>query len=160
MINEKYLLSGALVILIAAAVFSHKSYKVERIINAPPEVVWGVLMDTGSYGDWNPVFIKVVGAYEPGGTVQNTFQSPSGETFDVTNRVTEVVPQKLLRQKGGVTGIITFDHQWQLEPVEGGTRVTQYEIDRGLYVWFWDDSWIISSYTKTLDALAEQVAAR
>ena len=158
--DMKYLLSGAVLVLIAAAVFSNKTYKVERVINASPDAVWDVLMDTASYGDWNPVFIKVVGSYEPGGTVQNTFQSPSGETFDVTNRVTEVVPQKLLRQKGGMTGIITFDHQWQLEPVEGGTRVTQYEIDRGLYVWFWDDSWIIPSYTKTLDALAEQVAAR
>ena len=158
--DMKYLLSGALVLLIAAAVFSNKTYKVERVINASPDAVWDVLMDTASYGDWNPVFIKVVGSYEPGGTVQNTFQAPSGETFDVTNRVTEVVPQKLLRQKGGMTGIITFDHQWQLEPVEGGTRVTQYEIDRGLYVWFWDDSWIIPGYTKTLDALAEQVAAR
>ena len=160
MMDMKYLLSGAVLVLIAAAVFSNKTYKVERVINASPDAVWDVLMDTASYGDWNPVFIKVVGSYEPGGTVQNTFQSPSGETFDVTNRVTEVVPQKLLRQKGGMTGIITFDHQWQLEPVEGGTRVTQYEIDRGLYVWFWDDSWIIPSYTKTLDALAEQVAAR
>ena len=158
MMDMKYLLSGALIILIAAAVFSHKTYKVERIINAPPEVVWDVLMDTASYGDWNPVFIKVVGSYEQGGSVQNTFQAPSGETFDVTNRVTELVPQKLLRQKGGMTGIITFDHQWQLQPVEGGTRVTQYEIDRGIYVWFWDDSWIIPSYTKTLDALAEHVA--
>ena len=160
MMDMKYLLSGAVVLLIAAAVFSNKTYKVERVINASPDAVWDVLMDTASYGDWNPVFIKVVGSYEQGGTVQNTFQAPSGETFDVNNRVTEVVPQKLLRQKGGMTGIITFDHQWQLEPVEGGTRVTQYEIDRGLYVWFWDDSWIIPSYTKTLDALAEQVAAR
>ena len=74
--------------------------------------------------------------------------------------MTELVPQKLLRQKGGMTGIITFDHQWQLQLVEGGTRVTQYEIDRGIYVWFWDDSWIIPSYTKTLDALAKHVAAR
>ena len=160
MMDMKYLLSGALVILIAAAVFSHKTYKVERIINAPPEAVWDVLMDTSSYGDWNPVFIKVVGSYQQGGSVQNTFQAPTGEIFDVTNRVTELVPQKLLRQKGGMTGIITFDHQWQLQPVEGGTRVTQYEVDRGIYVWFWDDSWIIPSYTKTLDALAQQVAAR
>lgn len=64
MMDIKYLLSGALVILIAAAVFSHKTYKVERIINAPPQVVWDVLMDTASYGDWNPVFIKVVDSYE------------------------------------------------------------------------------------------------
>ena len=60
MVHMKYLLSGALVVLIAAAVFSHKTYKVERTINAPPEVAWDVLMDTVSYGGWNPVFIKVV----------------------------------------------------------------------------------------------------
>ena len=117
-------------------------------------------MDTAAYGEWNPVFIKVEGSEAGGGTVLNTFKDPSGKLFDVTNKVEALEPNRLLRQKGGFTGILTFDHQWLLEPVEGGTKVTQYEIDRGLYVWFWDDSWIIPKYTEVLQALDIEVMSR
>ena len=120
----------------AAAIFSNKTYRVERTISATPEAVWAILMDTAAYGEWNPVFVKVEGSYAAGGTVLNTFKDPSGKLFDVTNKVEALEPNRLLRQKGGFTGMLTFDHQWILEPVEDGTKVTQYEIDRGLYVWF------------------------
>ena len=144
----------------AAAIFSNKTYRVERTISATPEAVWAVLMDTAAYGEWNPVFVKVEGSYAAGGTVLNTFKDPSGKLFDVTNKVEALEPNRLLRQKGGFTGVLTFDHQWLLEPVEGGTKVTQYEIDRGIYVWFWDDSWIIPKYTEVLQALDREVMSR
>ena len=141
----------------AAALLSHKTYRVERVINAPAEKIWAVLMNTAAYGDWNPVFVKVDGTYRAGSKVQNTFQDPSGKLFEVTNSVVTVTPDRELRQKGGMPGVITFDHQWLLQPVEGGTRVIQNEVDRGLYVWFWDDSWIIPKYTQVLEALDAQV---
>ena len=144
----------------AAAIFSNKTYRVEQTISATPEAVWAVLMDTAAYGEWNPVFVKVEGSYAVGRTVLNTFKDPSGKLFDVTNKVEALEPNRLLRQKGGFTGMLTFDHQWLLEPVEGGTKVTQYEIDRGLYVWFWDDSWIIPKYTEVLQALDIEVMSR
>lgn len=144
----------------AAAIFSNKTYRVERTISATPEAVWAVLMDTAAYGEWNPVFVKVEGSYAAGGTVLNTFKDPSGKLFDVTNKVEALEPNRLLRQKGGFTGMLTFDHQWLLEPVEDGTKVTQYEIDRGLFVWFWDDSWIIPKYTEVLEALDIEVMSR
>lgn len=165
-IMNKTVLSIIAVLLLAvtASACSKKTYRVERVIDAPPQAVWDVLMDTAAYGEWNPVFVKVEGTYVEGGEVVNTFKDPAGKLYDVTNKVKAVVPQKQLRQQGGVPLVITFDHQWLLEPVDEGTKVTQYEVDRGFYVWFWDDSWIIPSYTKTLDALAkhvaEQVAAR
>ena len=144
----------------AAAIFSNKTYRVERTISATPEAVWAVLMDTAAYGEWNPVFVKVEGSYAAGGTVLNTFKDPSGKLFDVTNKVEALEPNRLLRQKGGFAGMLTFDHQWLLEPVEDGTKVTQYEIDRGLYVWFWDDSWIIPKYSEVLQALDREVMSR
>ena len=143
-----------------AAIFSNKTYRVERIISATPEEIWAVLMDTAAYGEWNPVFVKVEGSYAAGGTVLNTFKDPSGKLFDVTNKVEALEPNRLLRQKGGFTGVLTFDHQWLLEPAEGGTKVIQYEIDRGIYVWFWDDSWIMPKYTEVLQALEREVARR
>ena len=69
-------------------------------------------MDTAAYGEWNPVFVKVEGSYAAGGTVLNTFKDPSGKLFDVTNKVEALEPNRLLRQKGGFTGMLTFDHQW------------------------------------------------
>lgn len=158
--HQKIILSIAapLIVLALAALLSNKSYRVERFINAPPEAVWAVLMDTAAYADWNPVFVKVVGTYAEGGKVQNTFKDPSGKLFDVTNSVITVSPNRELRQKGGMPGVITFDHQYLLEPVDGGTRVIQQEIDRGIYVWFWDDSWIVPKYTEVLEALDRQVA--
>lgn len=160
--THKILLSLAAVIslIAAAAIFSNKTYEVERVINAPPEKVWAVLMDTASYKNWNPVFIKVDGTYAAGSSVTNRFQDPSGKLYDVTNKVIAFVPNKQLRQKGGYTGMLTFDHQWLLEPIAGGTRVRQFEIDRGLFVWFWDDSWIIPKYTEVLQALDREVIAR
>ena len=143
-----------------AAIFSNKTYRVEQIISATPEEIWAVLMDTAAYGEWNPVFVKVEGSYAAGGTVLNTFKDPSGKLFDVTNKVEALEPNRLLRQKGGFTGVLTFDHQWLLEPAEGGTKVIQYEIDRGIYVWFWDDSWIVPKYTEVLQALEREVARR
>ena len=150
----------AVLLIGVAAIFSNKTYRVERTISATPEEIWAVLMDTAAYGEWNPVFIKVEGSYAAGDTVLNTFKDPSGKLFDVTNKVEALEPNRLLRQKGGFTGVLTFDHQWLLEPVEGGTKVTQYEIDRGIYVWFWDDSWIVPKYTEGLQALEREVARR
>ena len=149
-----------LMLIGAAAIFSNKTYRVERIISATPEEIWAVLMDTAAYGEWNPVFVKVEGSYAVGGTVLNTFKDPSGKLFDVTNKVEALEPNRLLRQKGGLAGVLTFDHQWLLEPVEGGTKITQYEVDRGIYVWFWDDSWIVPKYTEVLQALEREVTRR
>lgn len=71
----------------------------------------------------------------------------------MTSTVVVMTPEKELRQKGGVPGILTFDHRWLLEPVPGGTRVTQYEVDRGIGLWFWDSSWIEPAYSKVNNAL-------
>lgn len=151
---------AAVLLALAGSACSKKTYRVERVINAPPKEVWDVLMDTASYADWNPVFVKVKGNYVEGGEVINTFKDPSGKLYEVTNKVKAVVPEKQLRQQGGMPLVITFDHQWLLEPVPQGTRVAQYEVDRGFYVWFWDDSWVIPSYTEVLFALDGQVKSR
>ncbi len=116
-------------------------------------------MDTANYGDWNPVFVKVEGAYSDGKVV-NTFKDPSGKLYEVANSVKAVEPNRRLRQTGGMAGFLTFDHQWLLQPAEGGTKVTQFEVDRGLYVWFWDDSWILPKYNETLEALDREVKKR
>ncbi len=155
------ILGGILGILVIAMVVlsltGRKEYRAEIIIPATPEQVWDVLMDTASYSEWNPVFVQVDGQYSVGSNVTNHVQPPTGDIIKIENQVLELEKSRRLRQTGGVTGIITFDHSWTLEPVDGGTKVIQYEIDRGAYVWFWDDSWVQPSYEKVNEALRKHV---
>lgn len=148
-------LAGAL----ALAMLGKKTFHVETVIPAPPEAVWTVLMATEKYPEWNPTFVEVTGPYEAGGAVLNKVRDPNGEILEMTATVAELVANKTLRQRGGIWGIITFDHRWLLEPVAGGTKVTQHEVDRGLYLWFWNSSWIEPAYARTNEALKKRVLA-
>ncbi len=142
----KWIAGLGVVAVMALILLGKKTFHAEATIPAPPSAVWEVLMDTARYPEWNPVFVSVSGPYEQ-----------DGEILKMTATVAELVPERKLRQKGGVTGFITFDHQWLLEPVDGGTRVIQHEVDRGLYLWFWDSSWIEPAYGRTNEALKARV---
>lgn len=150
---------GAIAVALAAAVgaLTTKTFHVETTINAPAEKIWEVLTDTAAYPEWNPTFVEVDGTYSQGGKVLNKVQDPSGAVLEMTATVAMLNPARELRQKGGVPLVITFDHRWILEPVEGGTKVTQHEVDRGLYLWFWNSDWIEPAYAKTSAALKARV---
>ena len=153
-------LSLLIVILAAAALLTKKTFHVEAVDPAPPEAIWAVLVDTDGYPAWNPVFVAVDGAYVDGGTVINTVRFPDGSDVVMTATVKALVAEQEIRQTGGMPGILTFDHRWLLEPVEGGTRVVQHEIDRGIGLWFWNSDWIEPAYSDVLDALAERTVER
>ncbi len=144
-------------IIAAAAIFTKKTFHVETVVAASPEAVWAVLIDSARYAEWNPVFVAVDGAYIEGQTVTNTVRFPDGSDVDMAATIKTLSDQKELRQTGGMLGFLTFDHQWLLEPVEGGTRVVQHEIDRGFWLWFWNSDWIEPAYSDVLEALAERV---
>ncbi len=156
---KKFLLFGFAVV-IGLGLLSYtttKTFRVEVFIPAPPEAVWAVLADTDSYPEWNPLYVQVDGSYEEGGSVTAHVRFPDGSVPKMSVSVDTVTPAEELRQSGGVPGFITFDHQWLLEPAEGGTKVVQHEVDRGLYLWFWDSSWIIPAYQGASDALKMRV---
>ena len=150
--------AGLLLIAVtaAAAVFTKKTFHVETVISAPPETVWSILVDTDRYPDWNPVFVAVDGDYRKGGTVTNTVRFPDGSDVNMKATVEKLVEGREVRQSGGIPGFLTFEHQWLLEPVEGGTRVIQHEVDRGFWLWFWNSDWIEPAYSKVLDALSKR----
>ena len=150
-------LSIILIAAVAGSLATRKTFRVEITIPAPPEAVWEVLMDTGSYPQWNPVFVEVAGIYAEGKEVLNRVRQPSGEVLEMTATVETLVPGAELRQSGGIPGVLTFDHRWLLEPANGGTRVIQHEVDRGIGLWFWNADWIEPAYAATNDALAERV---
>ena len=146
-----------LAVVVAAAVFTKKTFHVETVVSAPPVAVWAVLVDTSRYADWNPVVIAVDGNYAEGRTVTNTVRFPDGSDVEMAATVKTLIDREELRQTGGIPGLLTFDHRWLLEPVDGGTRVVQYEVDRGLWLWFWNSDWIEPAYSDVLDALADRV---
>ena len=149
-----------LAIVAVAAVFTKKTFHVEAVVSAPPEAVWAVLMDTSSYSEWNPVFVAVDGSYAEGETVKNKVRFPDGSDVEMGATIETLVEGKELRQSGGIPGFLTFDHRWLLQPVDGGTRVTQHEVDRGVWLWVWNSDWIEPAYSEVLDALGKRLEAQ
>ena len=87
------------------------------------------------------------------------FRPRGDETLEIDAVVKTVVLGREIRQLGGIPGLLTFDHQWLLEPDGDGTRVIQHEVDRGLLLWLWYSSWIVPSYTGASEALRDRVMA-
>jgi len=137
------LVSLVIVVGVVLALTGKKTFRTEIVIEAPPSAVWAVLTDAKGYRDWNPVFVNIVGEYRLGSTVKMYVKAPGQKTLEINGKVKTLIPNKELRQSGGMFGFLTFDHQWILEPVANGTKVIQHEVDRGLFMWFWDSSWIL-----------------
>lgn len=154
--TSRWLLAIIVAVVIAMTLLGEETFHTEVMIPAPPADVWAVLMDTERYPEWNPVFVRVDGAYSEGGQVTNLVQDPSGP-MEITATVAKLTPEVELNQTGGMFGLLTFDHQWLLEPADGGTKVIQHEVDRGLYMWFWDSSWVQPGYESVSQALKERV---
>lgn len=146
-----------LIVAVVGALATRKTFLVEIWVPAPPEAVWEVLIDTRAYPQWNPVFVEVDGTYAKGETVLNRVREPSGVILEMTATVETFLPNAELRQSGGIPGILTFNHRWLLEPADGGTKVIQHEVDRGIGLWFWNSDWIEPAYAATNDALAKRV---
>ena len=152
---------GALVLVLVLgglALTGRKAVHAERMIPRSPGAIWTALMDTGRYGEWNPIFVSAEGRFEEGGTVRYQMKTRDGGTTPVEPRVRRLVGERELNQFGGVRGVLTFDHTWRLEPVAGGTRVTQHEEYRGIGVWFWDPAWVEEAYRDALAALERHLA--
>ncbi|MCY3829668.1 MAG: SRPBCC family protein [Rhodospirillaceae bacterium] len=153
--------SGFAVLAVAVLAFTgKKTFHVEIAIPAPPAAVWAVLTDARGYADWNPVFTHVAGAFRQGATVKTIVKEPGKPEVTIESEIVRLVPERELNQFGGMRGFITFDHRWLLQSVEGGTKVTQYEVDRGLWVWFWDSGWVEPAYRKASEALRDRVLER
>ena len=129
----------------------------EIVIDATPEEVWAVLIDTERYPEWNPVFVEADGKFQVGTSISNQVVEPCKDAVVMTANVLAVEPLSHINQSGGIPGIITFDHHYYLEAEGAGTRVIQHETDMGLYMYFWDSSWVEPAYASVNEALKAQV---
>ena len=137
---------------------AHKTVHAELVIPASPDRIWAVLTDTAAYAEWNPIFVRAEGEFREGGTVAYGMKSPDGEVSDVAPTVRKLVPSREINQFGGIPGVLTFDHTWRIDPLPEGSKVTQHEEYRGVYVWFWDPAWVEDAYEEALVGLRDRVA--
>ena len=136
---SKWVISGLVVLalLVVAGLLIKKSVRAEIVVNASPEEVWSVITNPATYGEWNPIFVQYEGTFAEGNTL--TLQMKMGENPTLVQvSVKDFVPNEWMHQGGGYPVILTYDHNWYLEPAPEGTKVTQYEYYTGLYVLFWD----------------------
>ena len=141
------------VVAVLLAITGRKSVYAEATINASPADVWAMITDPESYASWNPILIKAKGEYVEGGAVTYQMKIGDAEPTEVTPLIKQIKTNEMLHQGGGMTGILTFDHRWQLEAVPGGTKVVQQEEYTGIGVWFWDPSEVEQQYQQGLDAM-------
>ena len=137
---------AVLVAIALAGALTRVTFHVEVDIPAPPEAVWSVLTDTERYGDWNRPRSPSGDATWKARRLLRPSRHRRRSAQDRDDRAHRRRAPRLLRNGGGTPGVLTFDHSWILEPIEGGTRVTQHEVDGGIGMWFWDYSWIEPSY--------------
>jgi hypothetical protein len=145
------------VMFLVMYLLGRKSVHAELIIPATPGEVWSVLMDVPGYKEWNLVLVPIEGEFKKGSKLKYKMSSPDGTTTEVKSSIVEIIEEKKLNQRGGIPGIMTFNHTWLLELVEEGTKVTQYEEYRGIGVLFWDPSWYESAYQRAIEALRDYV---
>lgn len=157
--SSKWLLAflGICIILLILYVLGHKTVHTEITIPAPPAKVWAELSNASGFKEWNPVLIPVDGEFRKGVKLKYKMIQPDGKTSLVDATVVKMKKERLLNQYGGIPGILTFDHSYLLEPVDGGTKLTQHEEYRGIWVLFWDPSWVQTAYEKANEALKKRV---
>lgn len=105
-------------------------------IAATPDQVWDVLADLPAYGGWNPFIREASGTLETGQRLAVTISPAAGKAMSFRPRVLVAEPGRELRWLGRVLlpGLLDGEHSFTLEPVAGGTRLTQAERFSGALV--------------------------
>ncbi len=79
-------------------------YRTTFPIAADATTVWDVLVDFGSYAEWNPSLPSIAGVVEVGSTVAMTLAMPGRPSAKVRAKLTDVVPGHRLCWHGNVGG--------------------------------------------------------
>lgn len=150
------ILIGLLVVIVILILTGRKSVHHEISINASPERVWQVLTDMASYDEWNPTMKLVQGEVTEGNKVIYQFTQDAENASEIPANVKQIIPNALLNQTGGIPLVLTFNHKYILEPVDGGTKVTIHEDYRGIGVNFWNPGPVQNAYERLNIALKKR----
>jgi hypothetical protein len=98
-----------------------KSYEASARIAAPPEAVWGILIDGGAYTAWKSGVERLEGTIAPGEKLKVYWEGNPGRAFPV--RVTEFDAPRSMRWTGGMPlGLFKGERTFTLNPAgEAGT---------------------------------------
>lgn len=115
--------------------FTHEIRRSIDIAGTPDEV-WDVLADLPAYGEWNPFITEASGTLAAGRRLAVTISPAAGKPMTFRPRVLVADPGRELRWLGRVLapGVLDGEHSFTLEPVAGGTRLTQAERFSGVLV--------------------------
>lgn len=114
-----------------------RQLSVTTTIDAPPAVVWKVLIDGAGHRAWNPFITELTGELVAGRRLRVRIAPPGGRPMTFRPTVTAVEPERRLAWLGraGLPGIFDGAHSFTLAPrPDGGTDLTQSEVFRGLLV--------------------------
>jgi len=120
------------------AALLHRERRVERSVDiaAPPAQVWATLTDFAAYPSWNPFIRELEGTARTGDRLVVEIHPDGGRAMTFTPTVLAAEPGTELRWLGRVLvpGLLDGEHSFTLEPVPGGTRLTQAETFSGVLV--------------------------
>ncbi|ELY40068.1 SRPBCC domain-containing protein [Natronorubrum tibetense] len=112
-------------------------------IDAPPEVVWDVLLEFESYPEWNPFVRAIEGEPTEGERLRVQIDPPNSRGMTFKPEVIAVEENRRLVWLGRLVVPFAFDgyHEFHLEPIEDGessearrTRLLHRETFRGALV--------------------------
>lgn len=109
----------------------------EIVIDAPSEVVWQVLVDFGSYPEWNPVEIQARGEAVVGAPFEHTGKLPGREPRTFHAKIIEATPPRALAWKGRIVipGLFDVRHHFEIDPLgDDRSRLRQFEHFSGVLV--------------------------
>ena len=104
-------------------------------IDAPPAAVWERLLDFETYGQWNPLVVKLDGHAEVGSRVRGLIDQPGFPPLPLRAEVTAVEPRRRLSWISGfpVTRLLSATHAFELQPIgDDRTRFAQHETFGGV----------------------------
>lgn len=102
-------------------------YRTDVLIEADPDRIWPILVDTPSWPDWDSGVVRVEGRVALGEKLKVVSEVNPGRAFPV--KVTELEPSRRMTWKGGMPlGLFRGVRTYNLEPEAGaGTRFTMHE---------------------------------
>lgn len=107
-------------------------------IDAPPPVVWEVLLEFDSYPEWNPFVKSIEGLPVEGERLRVRIEPPDSRGMTFTPAVSVAEENRRLAWIGRLAVPFAFDgyHEFHLVPIDEGerTRLLQRETFRGALV--------------------------
>lgn len=97
-----------------------KEFSATTTIEAAPERIWAVLMNTSAYPEWDPYCDKIEGTIALGGKIKAFSTLSPGRAFPV--KVTELVQNRKMVWSGGMPlGLFKGERTFTLTPKGAGT---------------------------------------